>query len=356
MGFAGQANHVYDCLAELSAKEGFLFAANLVAPSHDSRCVRCVSQKNAAGGPSGTGQGITVESQRTWLIDTVAKDNYMAGIDFLGYNAMADPAYGGCIRCVSDHNGQSAVQASSWDSGIYVDGGHDLVFIDCVWKNQGGATPNTQAGFAIGTEHPATNPVFNIVIINGRGYNNTGPALVIGSVNPAAVSDITVLHTTLRSNATHYKTVGIAGAVKNVRFENNIVYQRGSSGGVHLSTTNLSTLTMDRNVLFSTTVRKVVRVGGMDKTLAQWQAQSGQDLHSSDANPQFVDAAGHDYLLQQVATGHPVDSPALNVGRWADLSTWVQSLGTTRTDGVPDDMAFPDAGWHMNLEPPGLAQ
>lgn len=344
-GFAGSHNKVFDCLAELSGREGFYFGAYLLADADYGLCVRCVSSKNAAGG-SGTGQGFTVETKYTWLIDSVAKDNFMAGFDWLGYNSQTDPSFGGCIRCISDHNGQNPISSQSWDPGFYVDGAHDLVFLDCIWKNQGGASGNQQAGFAIGSEHPTTNPTYNIKIINGLGYDNPGQAVFIGTTGPEGVSDVEVWGSTLKSS-TYYRVVSVAADVTDVKFRNNIVYHSDSAPAMGIAGNAAPTYESDYNVFYNTHANGYIYASnGSNYTLANWLTVSDDDDNSIQANPLFVDVANNNLHLQAINTGHPADSPAINLHDPFFPYDYVLSMGATRSTNALDPMDFRDAGFH----------
>jgi hypothetical protein len=71
----------------------------------------------------------------------------------------------------------------------------------------------------------------------------------------------------------------------------------------------LKTLTMRGNLYHGPSGEKLIRLGGRNLSLAQWQARTGVDLDSIEADPRFVDPAKGDWSLAD-------DSPLKDKKAW----------------------------------------
>jgi len=130
---------------------------------------------------------------------------------------------------------------------------------------------------------------------------------------------------------------------------------RGNNQGAYF--TAGGTRTLSDSILASNTAEGIYKDGGTGSTLSNNDVWSNgtnyrnctADPASISADPLFVDAAGGNFRLQQVAAGQAADSPCLNAGSRSAADAGLADR-TTRTDNVADADAV-DLGWH---EDPGL--
>ena len=128
--------------------------------------------------------------------------------------------------------------------------------------------------------------------------------------------------------------LGQAGTDVNIM--NNIVVQSSTNNAVMIATQALTTpgdLHMDHNLFWNTNGAAAVTFSYADMnlynlTFAQWQADTGQDMHSIVADPQFADTVTYNLLPS---------SPAINAG--ASISSVTSDYsGNTRPAGQPYDI------------------
>ncbi len=117
---------------------------------------------------------------------------------------------------------------------------------------------------------------------------------------------------------------------------NNILYNNGSyRGSVSISTDSLAGFSSDYNVVMN---RFTTDDGDSVQSLAQWQAATGQDLHSLVATPAqlFVNSAANDYHLSAA-------SPAVDAGT-SQFAPGVDFEGTLRPAGNGFDIGADELG------------
>jgi hypothetical protein len=117
------------------------------------------------------------------------------------------------------------------------------------------------------------------------------------------------------------------GAVNTTILNNILVSQHATRGAIDISANSLTGLTSDYNAVIS---RFTTNGGNSNLTLAQWQAQTGQDAHSFVATPAalFENWAAGDYRLR-------AGSPAIDKGA-NTLAPSVDLLGHPRPMGAID--------------------
>ncbi|RIK76781.1 MAG: hypothetical protein DCC68_18650 [Planctomycetota bacterium] len=163
-------------------------------------------------------------------------------------------------------------------------------------------------------------------IRNNLLYDNHASGISLYQIDGAegAKNNVVVNNTIVQASNGRW-ALNIQGPSTGNRVYNNILYNYHSfRGSIDIDPDALPGFASDYNVVMNrfTTDDSATRL-----TLAQWQAQTGQDLHSVVATPAqlFVDAAGDDYELTTT-------SPAVNAGT-STMAPTVDLVGTTRPSG-----------------------
>ena len=373
-GFASGAPYVnwFNCTSFASAREGWYIIKNAVQNTTGA-AYNTINNSTATYSNPNFGQQITIESQHVDLVDTTSAYGWMAGIDWLDYNSSTNASYGRCIRCIAHDNGMRAINKdpNGFDPmGIYVDGGHDIQFIDSfLYGSLAGFYPTSTAANAIyllslQSEHPSTKPIYNIDVINCLIYNSNYSATQVGNLNCSGSAcnvnhDIRFIGNTIDSGSGD-KAISIdkmlPGAT-GVLLYNNIIRRQG--GGVPLQNNyNASTvnITGDYNLWqgfngFVTATESFSTVQGY-----------GQELHSvMTTNPLyagsgFVNGINQAFHLSNTASGQGSTSPGVDMGFPNILTTidtpnyFYTDIGSTRTDGVDDNPNSLDVGYHYDAE------
>jgi len=224
-------------------------------------------------------------------------------------------------------------------TGIYADS-YSVLTGNTVWRQ----TATNAVGISVSGCVVSNNAVFgnyNGILANGgaatvngnRLYSNTNYGLLLESLNGSNYSLGIHYIATAYSNLIYANSVGgifINGSIYDLSVLNNTVYQpvgnaitmSGSTTSSYpdtfennilwvqagfdmaVTTSNQTGLISDYNILYHTGANANVGTWNSttEATLAAWQAASGLDAHSSEANPQFVDPAGADAVLGYNAT------------------------------------------------------
>ncbi len=370
-GFSSGAPYVTfnNCRSDFAAREGWYIIQNAVQNVIGAR-YNTISNSIATWSNSNFGQQFTIESSHVDLIDVTSAYGWMAGIDWLGYNSQTEASNGRCIRCISHDNGQRAWQGdyNGFDPfGIYIDGGHNIQIIDSVIYE--GSLPdhvsskNAIYGIAFQTEHPSTNPDYNIDLVNSLLYGgnyvllNWSGALNCSGAACVVNHDIRLIGNTFIG--TNLIEVGgnILGGISAV---NNVLYSvTGNTGPCFwpFSSAGHPPGVVNYNLYYTANNSGVVCQDGAftppNHTLAQWQALYGSDLNSQYINPIFAGSGitggiDQSYHLSAIASGQGSNSPGLAVAAPNYLGNqyvW-SSIGTVRTDNVVDNSGAPAVGYH----------
>ncbi|MFC1593750.1 hypothetical protein ACFL38_00290 [Candidatus Omnitrophota bacterium] len=354
-----------NCVSEYAYSAGFYWIHYTANPAYDGadygRADYCVARYTCIG----DSQAFTIEGSHTWLYDCLAEYNFMAGFDWLDYNDSTNAEYTGAVRCVAYKNG---LRPGSYDPNFYIDGGRYIYIIDCISVDAGGDTDTYHPGIGIHNEHSWIVDVHHIYIVNTLSYGNKCVALDVGNYGSNANIDyVYVYGNTFAKGPDAFRTLcfsGMDNAQYGMDFRNNVVYGDYNEiirwGPNYLGTKYHG----DNNVFYRSSsiphsgLFAIDRYGGgeVSTSLADWQAFTGQDMNSIEANPQFVGNAQvpfGNYFLANRSAGDGTDSPALNSAdeAYALLNTqgrpgFHPGYGTTRKDTVNDDAGDFDAGFH----------
>jgi hypothetical protein len=252
-------------------------------------------------GFEGTAPDPTVDQAR----DGIVRGNVVWNVDSYG-----NPAYG---------NDRSA-------DGIYVDGGRDILV-------EGNTIHDVNIGIELASEH-AGRSTRNVTARNNLVYDSTAIGIAIGgydrrrgSTEDCVIVNNTVVNTDgvellvqfdTRNNVIANNVI-VAGA-RHVFVENDY---RENAGNV-----------LDHNLYFavdgSSTGTWQWRGVGYDD-FDRWSARSGNDRHSTFADPGFEDAAAHDFSLR-------AGSPAVDAGAFLAASGATDLRGDPRAQAAGIDL------------------
>ena len=253
-------------------------------------------------------------------------DTNNIGIDVIGFEGTApdptvDQARDGIVRgnvvWNVDSYGNPAYGKDRSADGIYVDGGRDILV-------EGNTIHDVNIGIELASEH-AGRSTRNVTARNNLVYDSTAIGIAIGgydrrrgSTEDCVIVNNTVVNTDgvellvqfdTRNNVIANNVI-VAGA-RHVFVENDY---RENAGNV-----------LDHNLYFSVdgspTGTWQWRGVGYDD-FDRWSARSGNDRHSTFADPGFEDAAAHDFSLR-------AGSPAVDAGAFLAAS------GATDLPGDP---------------------
>lgn len=150
--------------------------------------------------------------------------------------------------------------------------------------------------------------VQNSRIENNLLYNNHSSGISLYRIDGGGGSsgNVVVNNTVLEASNGRWALNIQSGSTGNTVRNNILLNDHPSRGAVDISADSLSGFASDYNAVIS---RFTTNGGNSNQTLAQWQASTGQDLHSfvATASALFANPAGDDYHLKS-------GSPAINTG------------------------------------------
>ncbi|MBV8976368.1 MAG: DUF1565 domain-containing protein [Alphaproteobacteria bacterium] len=246
------------------------------------------------------------------VVSNVVHDDDNIGIGAIGFEHVSnDPAYDqardGVIRGNTVYNitsyGNPDYGKQYAADGIYVDGGTNIV-ID---QNR---IHTVDLGIELASEHKGKTSSY-VIARNNLVYGGNSAGISIGGykASKGGTDHCTIVGNTLYGNDT--KNTGSGefqiqfNATNNV-FDNNIVYA-GAQGLLvnDFTTSTPSPAALDYNLYFSAGPSNFIWQKQRYKTFASYVSGSGNDGHSSFADPQFADTTNFDVVAS---------SPAVNAG------------------------------------------
>ena len=253
-------------------------------------------------------------------------DTNNIGIDVIGFEGTAsdptvDQARDGIVRGNTvwnvDSYGNPAYGHDRSADGIYVDGGRDVLI-------EGNVVHDVNIGLEIASEHGGRS-ARNVTARNNVIYDATAIGIAIGGYDPrrGSTEDCVIVNNTV------VNTDGVELLVqfdtKGNVIENNVIVAGPQHAFVENAYRENVDNVVDHNLYSSvdgspsgTWSWKGRGYGDFDT----WAAESGNDRHSSFADPMFTDAAAGDFTI---AAG----SPAVDAG------AFLPSSGTTDAAGQP---------------------
>ena len=244
-------------------------------------------------------------------------DNNNIGIDAAGFfGANPNPAYDqarngyiarNTIYNITSNNNPVYQKNCYCADGIYVDGGKQITIEQNV-------VHNVDLGIEMASENSGKLGSYVWARSNLIYSNNSAGISIGGYATTAGGSDhLTIVNNTLLQNDS--KSTGAGEfqvqyhATSNV-FENNIVYASGNGLFVYSFVNQANPVTIDYNLYFSSVALSgsLWTWNGTSHTgFAAWQSSTGNDAHSSYADPLFVSLVTPDLRVSS-------SSPAVNTG------------------------------------------
>lgn len=332
---------------------------------------------NAAEG-AGNGQGWTsYGGPFGWIVGTVSHHNFMAGFDFLDFSANTNVTEVGCLRCTAYYNSLSPIDPSN-DANLYIDGGSEVFVYGGVFYNGGGYLDNARSSTSSGTEHPTTNPINNNLWINNLIYGTKwvgfGPSELCdgnvtecppdGFTEPNNIKNITMVNNTMAaiSGAGFNMVLTVdnhSTVADNWIWRNNIMV--GTAGKINSFMNAGTYLDADNNLYYirgsSSSSTSIYEISGVNKSLAQWRTDSGEDANAAYGDPLFTVDADDSTMNALLQAG----SPAIDTGyeNPYTIPAWLPATvvadigscgvkGSALASGVEDSCSNMDMGYHKD--------
>lgn len=249
------------------------------------------------------------------VTNNLIHDNNNIGIDAIGFegtspNAAYDQARDGTISGNTIYNitsyGNPAYGNQYAADGIYVDGGTRIT----VERN---LIHNVDFSIELASEHSGKTSSY-VIARSNIIYNGNASGITIGGYasQVGGTDHCTIVNNTLYNDDTKGTGSGefqIQYHATNNVFENNIVYAKASGFMVNSFVSQTAT-TVDYNLYFSSVASagSTWTWNGTSHTgFASWQSSTGNDAHSSYADPMFVSLVTPDLHVS-------ASSPAVNTG------------------------------------------
>jgi cysteine-rich repeat protein len=346
---------------------------------------------NAAGanGGGGSGQGWTSwGGPYMWAVGYIggsrpfSHDNFMAGVDFLDFNAATNVTHSGLMRTEVTNNGL-AKSDPSYDANIYADGASEVFFYGVHAYSSGvgsGTAGNARTGILLGSEHPTTKPVENAYVINSLIYKTHWAAIGSQEICYASTSECPpdgntkpnnnynhnwINNTILAYDAGTFDMVYSFGSIDptahNLQFKNNVIVADSAYVYAYgIGSTLTTAMEADYNIYYrrggSTNLWASSGGGSPFYTLAGFQSATGEDANSINSDPLLVNNG--DSANPALGDG----SPAIDAGTETPytIPAWLPATvsydigpkgvrGSTRASGAIDDISVNmDMGYHKD--------
>lgn len=276
-----------------------------------------------------------------WTVtNNVVHDNDNIGIDAIGFEGTApstsvDQARDGTISAnvvynINDNNNPAYPPHDNSADGIYVDGGTRIIIERNVLHHD-------NLGIELASEHSGR-VTSHVVARSNLVYLNTAPGISIGGFDASrgSTDHCTIVNNTLFQNDStpndgsgefQMQFFPNNGTVSGNVFENNIVDANSQGVLINNQFTNPA-VSLDHNLYFAPNGDPSNNTWVYDNqtfsTFASYQAATGQDSHSSFANPQLLDTSAPVLWVQGT-------SPAVNAG----IDPGAVAVGITDQAGFP---------------------
>jgi hypothetical protein len=216
---------------------------------------------------------------------------------------------------ICENNSQNPLY--TYETGVWIDASSNVIV-------RRGIMRNNQTGFRVAAN--STNITANNLLIysNQDGYSDGNSAGVDFSESSATLYNSVIDSNSLSSS--NRGSVAIRGT-GNYILKNNIISNDKSNYDIFRTGTN--TLTSDYNLIYNT---RAINVYNLTKasTWSAYKTSTGQDSHSINIDPLFVDSSNGNFKLK---SGSPAINAGVNVGLTTDF---LQSP----ISGLPDIGAY----------------
>ncbi len=293
---------------------------------------------------TGWSESLTVagNTQYFTVANNSVHDNNNIGIDCTGlYSGTPGQARDGTVSSNTVYN-CSTLHNSYYNSyscaGLYVDGGTNITM-------ERNTVHNCDYGIQISSETPGQVSSY-VTVRSNLIYQNAASGIGIGGYQSSGVGGTdhcTFVNNTLYSNDTNNWWIGeihIGWTVTNNLFENNIIYAGSQDVFVKDIGTDGSLVgSFDYNEYFSTGGATGSKWQWINQTtwmngFSIWQSSTGQDAHSSYADPLFVSTS---QFILDTSSGSPARNTGVNLG---SIVGTLDYAGNSRIQSVIDRGAY----------------
>ncbi len=322
------SNQIYSTNVPIGASHALLISGWLeyAGPLEHVIVDNCEIYNNSTGTPSGYNEAFTIlgDVSDFQITNNYIHDNHYIGNDYIGQPEYEGTAFGiptkGIIKGnVLENNGTNA----PWCSGIYCDGA-GFGNPDEILCEGNISIKNSFAGIELGDEHDNT-VSGGWTVRRNVCYDNDYYGLTLASFG-TPIKNTKIHNNVFYKNKMNQLSIGSA-YVSHAALLNNIMVKSGDYAFIYWSGGADATITSDHNCWWP--AGGEFQWGGSSYIgLSAFQSATGQDQHSIEQDPLFVDPIDHDFHLR-------ANSPCIDKGT---------DVGLPYVGKAPDIGAYEYAG------------
>lgn len=206
---------------------------------------------------------------------------------------------------VQNNHSYSNARLSGGETGVWVDDARDIT----VRYN---LLENNDYGFLATASHISNtniNVYYNIIINNN--FRTIGGGIFWSKTTGTFSNNILAFNSA--SSNTARGAIWIVGSNNTVAIKNNIIYNENNSFDIRYDT--ISNVTLDYNIVYNSSRSVRIRYLGAEMSWDSWKSASGQDIHSLNLNPEFINPEYGNFKLKVIS---PSINNGINIGLTSD--------------------------------------
>ena len=315
----------------------------------------------------GTSESLVLNSNIDGFVvkDNIVHDNDNIGIDFIGFEGYGSPDQarnGSCIRNTVyniDFSQNRNYEGYKNADGIYVDGGTNII----IERN---IVHNCNLGIEVASEHSGRTTDY-ITVRSNTIYNSDVGGLLFGGYDNSvgAAANCNFINNTLYNN--NVDNQGWGGEIvmqwhcTNNVVKNNVIYAASGRRFINNENTSGSNNVYDYNLYYSagaTWMWNNVEYS----TFSAYRTACGQETHSLNTDPLFVDVANLDLHIQNGSPCVDAGDPGLNYTGLKDIDGQARKMDNNADMGSDEKLGtlsnqppVVDAGSDQQITLPAVA-